>query len=100
MAAGRNVDRKDLLRGYLQCFEEEYFYALEHGFDRSLDYCRQYTATLGRAVEVDDGKKVYRGEAVAIADDGALIIDHDGQQTRVIAGDVQPLFDRDGPDSW
>ena len=94
MAAGCFVDRKDLLRKYLQCFEEEYFHALEQGFNRSLDYCRQYTATLGRPVEVDDGRKVYRGEAVAIADDGALIIEHDGQRSRVMAGDVQPLFDR------
>ena len=94
MATGCFVDRKDLLRKYLQCFEEEYFYALEQGFGRCLDYCRQYTATLGRPVEVDDGRKVYRGEAVAIADDGALIIAHDGQRIPVMAGDVQPLLDR------
>lgn len=94
MVSGRAVERKALLRKYLQCFEEEYFFALAQGFDRCLDYCRKYTATLGRQVEVDDGKEVYRGEAVAIADDGALIIDHAGERLRIMAGDVQPLFNR------
>ena len=94
MVTGRFVERKELLRKYLQCFEEEYFHALVHGFDHCLAYCRQYTATLGRPVEVDDGRNIYRGEAVAIADDGALVIERDGQRSRVVAGDVQPIFDR------
>ncbi len=91
MVTGRLVDRKLLLRNYLQVLEAEYFYALEHGFDRCLSYCRKYTATLGQQVEVNNGVKVYRGKAVDIADDGALIIDQQGERSRVIAGDVQPL---------
>lgn len=93
MMSGRLVDRRLLLCRFLQLFEEEYFYALAHGFDRSLAYCREHTATLGRLVEVDNGKRVYRGKAVAIAEDGALLIEAGGEQSRVIAGDVQPLTD-------
>jgi BirA family biotin operon repressor/biotin-[acetyl-CoA-carboxylase] ligase len=96
MVSGQRVDRKILLHKYLQVLEEEYFYGLEHGFDRCLSYCRKYTATLGRPVEVDTGRNVYRGYAVAIDDDGALIIDQQGKQSRVIAGDVQPLPNTDG----
>ncbi|NLY91587.1 MAG: biotin--[acetyl-CoA-carboxylase] ligase [Firmicutes bacterium] len=93
MMSGRLVDRRQLFCGFLQIFEEEYFYALAQGFERSLAYCREYTATLGRPVEVDNGQRVYRGKAVAIAEDGALIIEAGGERSRVVAGDVQPLTD-------
>jgi BirA family biotin operon repressor/biotin-[acetyl-CoA-carboxylase] ligase len=95
MIKGRPVNRRLLLCSFLECFEEEYFYALGQGFDRCLAYCREHTATLGRPVEVDNGQKVYRGQAVAIAEDGALIVEDGGERFRVITGDVQLLA---GPD--
>ncbi|HEY8392420.1 MAG TPA: biotin--[acetyl-CoA-carboxylase] ligase [Capillibacterium sp.] len=93
MISGRPVDRRLLLRHFFQYFEAEYFSALTHGFTRVLTYCREYTATLGRLVEVDNGERIYRGKAVAIAEDGALVIEAGGKESRVIAGDVQPLPD-------
>ena len=82
------VDRKALLRRYLEVLEVEYFRALTDGFDRILEYCRQYTYTLGRHVTVTNGAQTFSGIAVAIDEDGGLIIDQDGQSRKVIAGDV------------
>ncbi len=88
MIKERPVDRKALLRHYLEVLEAEYFQALNNGFDGVLEYCRQYSYTLGRHVTVTNGAQTFSGTAVAIDGDGGLIIDQDGQHRKVIAGDV------------
>ena len=50
MIQKRPVDRKALLRRYLEVLEAEYFRALADGFDPILEYCRRHTYTLGRHV--------------------------------------------------
>src|SRR5690554_200982 len=92
MKLGAKVNRPALLRRYLTIFEEEYNRVREEGFGEVLAYCRQYSATLGRRVEVITGKQRYRGEAVAIRDDGSLTLRREGGGTMEIhAGDVFPL---------
>ncbi len=88
MVCGGQIDRKVLLRRYLEVMEEEYFQALKEGFDHVLDYCRKYTFTLGRKVVVNGGVKTLSGTAVEIAEDGSLILEKDGEKFRVITGDV------------
>lgn len=83
------ISRSGLLRSYLQILEDEYFKALRKGFAETLAYCRQYSATLGRQVEVSDGERVLRGKAVMIEEDGSLTLEvESGARTRVFSGDV------------
>jgi BirA family biotin operon repressor/biotin-[acetyl-CoA-carboxylase] ligase len=89
------ISRSGLLRSYLQILEDEYFKALRKGFAETLAYCRQYSATLGRQVEVSDGERVLRGKAVMIEEDGSLTLEvESGARTRVFSGDVSLV----GPD--
>lgn len=89
---GKGVDRLSLLQAYLRFFESEYLNALKNGFSEVLQYCRDYSATLGRQVEVTDGKKVYRGTAVEIEDTGGLVLENErGERIRVLSGDVNLL---------
>ena len=56
MSLGAPVERVALLRRFLTVLEEEYLYACEKGFARTLAYCRQYSYILGRHVEVRSGE--------------------------------------------
>lgn len=89
------ISRLGLLRSYLQILEEEYLNALQKGFAESLAYCRRYSATLGRRVEVTDGERTYKGRALMIEEDGSLILEAEsGEKIKVISGDVN-LVDPD-----
>jgi BirA family transcriptional regulator, biotin operon repressor / biotin---[acetyl-CoA-carboxylase] ligase len=53
---------------------------------------RKRSITLGRHVEVSDaGSAPFRGKAIALADDGALVVETPYGQRRVIAGEVRVL---------
>jgi BirA family biotin operon repressor/biotin-[acetyl-CoA-carboxylase] ligase len=93
MSLGVPVDRIALLRRCLTALEVEYLYACDKGFTRALDYCRQNSFILGRRVEVRDGKRCYRGKAVAIRDDGnlELLLDEGGETKGIAAGEVNCL---------
>ena len=60
-----------------------------------MDQARARSATVGRRVRVDLGRELVEGEAVALTDDGALVVDVDtpaGRQRRtIVAGDVVHL---------
>jgi BirA family biotin operon repressor/biotin-[acetyl-CoA-carboxylase] ligase len=49
---------------------------------------RSRSAILGRPVRVEDGARSYIAEALDLADDGALVVRHQGRIERVVAGDV------------
>lgn len=49
---------------------------------------RRWSATLGRHVRVEDGARVFDGEAVDVDDEGALLVRRDAVTERVLAGDV------------
>jgi BirA family biotin operon repressor/biotin-[acetyl-CoA-carboxylase] ligase len=53
---------------------------------------RKRSITLGRHVEVSDaGSAPFRGKAIELADDGALVVETPYGQQRVIAGEVRVL---------
>lgn len=53
---------------------------------------RKRSITLGHEVEVrDSGTAAFRGKAVALAEDGALLVETPHGQQRVLAGDVRVL---------
>ena len=53
---------------------------------------RQRSITLGREVEVwESGSATFRGRATALAEDGALVVETEYGQQRVLAGEVRVL---------
>ena len=53
---------------------------------------RRRSITLGREVEVrDSGNDAFRGRASALAEDGALVVETEYGQQRVLAGEVRDL---------
>ena len=96
--AGREVDREDLLTALLAELDRWYGEIAAgpgEGSTRLMDEARARSATLGRRVRVELGGGVVEGDAVALTDDGALVVDVvvDGipRPRVIVAGDVVHL---------
>ncbi|HEX5585706.1 MAG TPA: biotin--[acetyl-CoA-carboxylase] ligase [Acidimicrobiia bacterium] len=91
LESGRPVDRDALLDAFLV--------RLDRALDDSVSCAEAYRArlaTLGRRVRVERASDALDGEAVALADDGALVVrDADGVDHVIVSGDVVHL--RDAP---
>jgi len=89
---GRSVDRAELLADLLCRFEEIYLPFQNRGLEPFLDRWRQLSAVLGRAVRIRVGQQAFRGLAVDIDPQGALLLaEENGGQRRFLAGDVSLL---------
>lgn len=90
-AAGRDVDRWRVLAGFIGIFSQryEYWQQMPTAF---LDGYRQWCSTIGAQVRVHhlDGSTV-EGEAIGVADDGALQVDTGAGSIAVNEGDVEHL---------
>ena len=53
-----------------------------------LEAYRAHSLILGREITVHQGDEVFAARAVAIDDHGALVVEHDGIQQTVHAGEV------------
>jgi len=85
------VNRLDLLKMILRCFEEMYIQFQKQAVKQILDKWRHFSATLGRRVKLSISglRAPLIGEAVDIDQDGGLLIRRDcGLIERVMAGDV------------
>ena len=90
-AVGNTINRLNLLKTILRCFEAEYLAFQKQGVDRILDRWRHFSLTLGKRVKLslNINKPQLVGEAVDIDADGALLIRKDsGLMERVVAGDI------------
>ena len=88
---GCKVNRIDLLKNILFCFEQRYLEFQKQGIKEILDKWCHLSATLGRRVRLSlsTQKKELVGEAVNIDGDGGLLIRQDsGLIERVISGDI------------
>lgn len=91
LLAGRPVARVPLLQAILTGFEARYRTVTAAGFGAVLDEVRRNSATLSRNVVVlETGGGSWDGRALAIVDDGALLIEPagGGEARRVYAADV------------
>jgi BirA family biotin operon repressor/biotin-[acetyl-CoA-carboxylase] ligase len=87
MEAGRAVSRLDLLIALLSGIETRYE-ALKEGQFFHEEWAARL-ATIGCEVQASDGNEHWRGVAVGVDEDGALLIClTDGTVQRVLAGDV------------
>jgi len=89
LRAGHDLDRLALLAR----ISRELDAATEPAtWPAALTEWRKRSITLGRDVEVSDaGGAPFRGKAIALADDGALVVETPYGQQRVIAGEVRVL---------
>lgn len=86
---GREVSRVNLVQELLRQFEELYGQLMQEGFTRIRNQWKELSVTLNREVKVTFLKEAYRGQAVDIDADGALLVQSaDGQLKRFCAGDV------------
>ncbi|HEV2011595.1 MAG TPA: biotin--[acetyl-CoA-carboxylase] ligase [Candidatus Limnocylindria bacterium] len=87
--AGHDIDRLTLLA---RITTELDAVADRANRDAALAEWRKRSITLNREVEVSDaGSAPFRGKAIALADDGALVVETPYGQQRVIAGEVRVL---------
>jgi len=88
-AAGRKIDRVELLAAFLTRLEESYFTWIEKGFAAILPALREKAAYLGERVEVIEAGRRWQGIARDLGDDGALLVEDDsGQLVAVYAAEV------------
>ncbi|HLT59103.1 MAG: biotin--[acetyl-CoA-carboxylase] ligase [Limnochordales bacterium] len=89
--AGRPVPRVPLLQAILQALETRYLSLASAGFGPLLAEVRRCSATLGRPVRVLEARgQAWDGRAVAILDDGSLLVEPagGGPPRAVYAADV------------
>ena len=86
--AGHEVSRLGLLTKILYHLEQLYIISQNEGFAAIFDEWRKYSITLNQNIRVIGTNEVLEGIAVDIDEDGALLVNIDGQIKRVLAGDV------------
>lgn len=91
LAAGRPFRRLELLKAWLEEFEELYDRFLARGFPGILEEWKNYTVTLGKEVRVRQGLGEVQGKALEVAPDGALLVQtRTGEIVRVTSGELAP----------
>ena len=89
MAAGRPIDRSDLLAAILMQLERHYLHAVREGFQHTLSGFRQRDYLEKRSVSVQTRQGQLIGQAVGIDDQGALLVQLPHRHIRRFhAGDV------------
>jgi BirA family biotin operon repressor/biotin-[acetyl-CoA-carboxylase] ligase len=86
---GESVDREKILVAWLRYFDR-HLTSIDDERKRTgfLDDIRAVSATLGRDVRVESTTTLFEGRAVAIADDGRLLVECDGDVVAVTVGDI------------
>ncbi|MEJ2672311.1 MAG: biotin--[acetyl-CoA-carboxylase] ligase [Deltaproteobacteria bacterium] len=88
---GGTFPRVDLLKAWLEEFEDLYKRFLNQEFAGILAEWKRHTVTLGRTVTVRQGPRAISGHAVDVAPDGALLLRiPEGETVRVTSGEIAP----------
>lgn len=92
--AGRPIERDNLLAAFLSTVDRRYASIAVDG--TTLAIVREYAArceTIGRRVHVTTASSTFTGRAVALADDGRLLVESDSGVVSLEAADVVHLRD-------
>jgi len=91
----RPFARIDLLRRYLERFEDLYGMFNRSGFQPVLDRWKELSDIIGRGIRVDLPNRCYTGKVLDVDHDGVLILrGEDGILRRIVSGDVTLLDDQ------
>lgn len=88
---GTEVDRLRLLKLFLERFEKIYLEFRENGLEGLRPNIRKFSSILGKEIKVKWGKKIFKGEAKDIDENGSLIITTGGRDRTISAGEVSLL---------
>lgn len=91
MELGTEVDRLRLLKLFLERFEKIYLEFRENGLERLRPNIRKLSSILGKEIKVKWGKKVLKGQAKDIDENGSLIIRTGRGERTISAGEVTLL---------
>lgn len=89
-AKGERIDRAQVTAAILTALEREYFRWIEEGFAGVIERLRPKMISIGRRLRVLEAKRVWEGEGVDLAADGALLVRRaeDGHVVPVYAAEV------------
>lgn len=88
---GTEVDRLRLLKLFLERFEKIYLEFRESGLETLRPNIRKFSPILGKEIKVKWGKKILKGRAKDIDENGSLIITTGGRERTISAGEVSLL---------
>lgn len=88
---GRPVSRIDFARLLIRRLDDLYGLYRREGFSPILRRWESHCDLIGRQVEVDLNGRLLRGTVSGLDPQGGLLVDSDGEQVQVLAGDVRPL---------
>lgn len=88
LETGKTYVREEVLKLILGGIERGYKSLSNGDLQSLLDKWREYSATLGREVEIKTPQRALRGRAIDIAQDGGLLLElSDGSKEKVLAGE-------------
>jgi BirA family biotin operon repressor/biotin-[acetyl-CoA-carboxylase] ligase len=91
LTAGGTFSRVELLKAWLEEFEDLYDRFLNQRFPEILEEWKAAAVTLGRTVTVRQGPREISGQALDVAPDGALLLrTAGGEIVRVTSGEIIP----------
>lgn len=91
LETGRAFSRLKILQAWLEEFETLYESFLNREFPAILEEWQTYAVTLGRTVTVRQGPLTFKGLALEVAPDGALLVQTpEGEIVRVTSGEIAP----------
>ena len=86
---GIALSAPDCVSAFLPRFDRLYGEWLKSGLSPALSRISEISATIGKRVRISDGSgRVYEADAVAFAPDGALVVNENGIEKTLRAGDV------------
>lgn len=89
MFTNKIYDRKKLVAGILNTFEEHYELFKKEGLKPFIAYLKRYSVIVGRVVSITDINGSITGRAVDIDYDGGLLVRlDDGETVKIFSGDV------------
>ena len=88
---GRKIDRVKLFQEVLCRLEKNYLEVKEGKLDHFLREWEKRCTMFNREVSVDQQGRMLKGLALGLAHDGGLVLEMDGKQITVVAGDVTVL---------
>ncbi len=94
---GKRLNRSEVLGKVLRSFARYYEMLLEGSWEKIRERWKELSDTLGRRVVVRVAGKEFRGIALDLDEDGALLIDENGRTVKVYSGECFYVSDFSRP---
>lgn len=88
MFLGKSIDRETLLAGFLDYFYDGYMHYAQDNFSSLATLYTKKVLYLNEKISVSDGSENLRGIFRGISPEGHLLLERNGEQVEITAGDV------------